>query len=62
MAAFYPYGRENPGRKSRGTHWRESIITESRQTKPIMEAEKINTLAASLADLGERAREMRRYL
>ena len=30
--------------------------------KPIMEAEKINILANSLADLGARAREMRRYL
>ena len=30
--------------------------------KPIMEAEKINSLASSLADLVERAREMRRYL
>jgi hypothetical protein len=30
--------------------------------KPIMEAEKINALANSLADLGARAREMRRYL
>ena len=30
--------------------------------KPIMEAEKINVLANSLADLGARAREMRRYL
>jgi hypothetical protein len=30
--------------------------------KPLMEAEKINALASSLADLGERAREMRRYL
>jgi len=27
-----------------------------------MEAEKINALANSLADLGARAREMRRYL
>ena len=31
-------------------------------TKPIMEAEKLNVLANSLADLGARAREMRRYL
>ena len=30
--------------------------------KQIMEAEKITALASSLADLGERAREMRRYL
>jgi len=30
--------------------------------KPIMEAEKINTLAGALADLGARAKEMRRYL
>ena len=30
--------------------------------KPIMEAEKINALANALADLGARAKEMRRYL
>jgi hypothetical protein len=30
--------------------------------KPNMEAEKINALANSLADLGARAKEMRRYL
>jgi hypothetical protein len=30
--------------------------------KPIMEAETINALANSLADLGARAKEMRRYL
>ena len=31
-------------------------------TKLIMEAEKLNLLANSLADLGARAKEMRRYL
>ncbi len=30
--------------------------------KPIMEAEKINAIAYNLADLGARAKEMRRYL
>ena len=30
--------------------------------KPIMEAEKLNALANILADLGARAKEMRRYL
>ena len=30
--------------------------------KPTMEAETLNALANHLADLGERAREMRRYL
>jgi hypothetical protein len=40
----------------------ESIIALFRHQKPIMEAEKINALANALADLGARAKEMRRYL
>ncbi len=47
-----------PGGNQRVPEYNCAIPTK----KPIMEAEKINVLASSLADLGARAKEMRRYL
>jgi hypothetical protein len=51
------YAFLNPG-EPRTPGYNCAILTK----KPIMEAEKLNALANSLADLGARAREMRRYL
>jgi hypothetical protein len=49
-------------RLARKSGVRSAIISDSPQGLPAMEAERVNQIAASLADLRQRTAELRRYL